>query len=153
MGILVSNTVFIIGVLVDSTLSLVFCIFALFVLVYYIRRRYKLYKEINRIPQELLILESYMNHLKNLKLTCIINNFIIIILVIEFIQYLSQFFMYIPSISYFVKEPEFNFHFLLEYNIYFSLFYITMSYLIIPVLSMMMDFLWLALGNMNINIL
>ena len=49
-----------------STVSFVFCVLALFVLVYYIRRRYKLYKEIKRIPKKLLILEEYKNHLKNL---------------------------------------------------------------------------------------
>ena len=78
-------------VLISSILCLIFCVFALFVLVYYKRRRYKLYKEINRIPQELLIREFYRNHLKNLKIMCIINNFIIVILVIEFILNLCEF--------------------------------------------------------------
>ena len=64
-------------VLILSIFCLIFCVLALFVSVYYIRRRYKLYKERNRIPQELLIMESYRNHLKNLKLKCIISNFII----------------------------------------------------------------------------
>ena len=58
--------------LIYSLFSIIFCVLALFVLVYYIRRRYKLYKEINRIPQELLIMESYRNHVKNLKIKCII---------------------------------------------------------------------------------
>ena len=55
-----------IGQLANSLLSLPFCVSALFVLVYYIRRRYKLYKEIKRIPKNLLILEEYKNHFKNL---------------------------------------------------------------------------------------
>ena len=92
-------------VLIYSILSTIFCILALFVLVYYIRRRYKLYKEINRIPQEMLINESYRNHLKNLKIKCLINNFIIVILVIEFIQNLCQFIDYFPYvINYIVKD-------------------------------------------------
>ena len=75
---------------ISSILCLIFCALVLFVLVYYIRRRYKLYKEINRIPQELLIMESYRNHLKNLKIKCIINNFIIVILVMEFNSILGK---------------------------------------------------------------
>ena len=126
-----------------SILSTIFCVLALFVLVYYIRRRYKLYKEINRIPQELLILESYRNHLKNLKITCIINNCIIVILVMELLQYFGQILMYSPYvIAYFVKE--FNIHFLKELQNYSSLFTLPIYCLLVPVLSMMMDFLWLA---------
>ena len=74
------NTVYVAIILILSILCLIFCVLALFVLVYYIRRRYKLYKETNRIPQELLIKESYRNYLKNLKIKCNINNFIIVIL-------------------------------------------------------------------------
>ena len=69
------NTVKTVDDLICSLLSIIFCVLALFVLVYYIQRRYKLYKEINRIPQELLIMDSYRNHLKNLKIKCIINKF------------------------------------------------------------------------------
>ena len=79
--------------LIYSILAIIFCVLALFVLVYYIRRRYKLYIERNRVPQELLIMESYRNHLKNLKIMCIINNFIIVIVIMEIIlnfgKYLS----------------------------------------------------------------
>ena len=124
-------------------LSIIFCVLALFVLVYYIRRRYKLYKEIKRIPQELLIKESYRNHLKNLKMKCIINNFIIVILVMEFIQNLSQFIVYFP---YFINNivKDFNFSSLIEVANYFMLVYLPIYNSIVPMLSMMMDFLWLA---------
>ena len=126
-----------------SILSTIFSVLALFVSVYYIRRRYKLYKEINRIPQELLIMESYRNHLKNLKITCIINNFIIVILVMEIILNFGQIFMYYPYlIEYFLKE--FNIHFLMELQNYTFLFTDLSNYSFVPVLSMMMDFLWLA---------
>ena len=139
-NIYTANTV---EVVILSIFSTIFCLLALFVLVYYIRRRYKLYKEINRIPQELLIMESYRNHLKNLKIKCIINNFIIVILVMELIQYFGQILMYSPYvIEYFVKE--FNIHFLTELQNYSSLFTIPIYYTLVPVLSMMMDFLWLA---------
>ena len=103
------NTVYVATILIVFSLSTIFCVLVLFVLVYYIRKRYKLYKEINRIPQEMLIKESYRNHLKNLKIKCIINNFIIVILVIEFIQNLCQFIHYFPCfINYFVKDFNFS---------------------------------------------
>ena len=131
--------------LVSSLLSLIFCVLALFVLVYYIRRRYKLYREIHRIPQELLIMETYRNHLKNLRLICIINNFIIVILVLEFVQNMGQFAIYFPYfIIYFVKETGFSIPFLLTVEKYSSLFTIPIYYSLVPLLSMFMDFLWLA---------
>ena len=139
------NTVKIVEALIYSLLSLIFCLFAQFVLVYYIRRKYKLHKEINRIPQEMLIIECYRNHLKNLKLKCIINNFIIVILAIEISQNLSQFCNYSPYlIIYFIKEPTFSFSSILEFRRYSALFFVPIYYLPLPVLCMLMDFLWLA---------
>ena len=124
-----------------SAVSFVFCILALFVLVYYIRRRYKLYKEIKRIPKNLLILEEYKNHLKNLKLKCIINNFITVILLIEIVLNVSQMMMYFPYwIIHYLKEfPLYK-----ELQYYSYLLNMTIRYSFVPVLSMMMDFLWLA---------
>ena len=84
------HTVMSIEDLIFSMLPIPFCLLTLFVLVYYERRRYKLYLEIKRVPQELLIMESYKNHLKNLKLKCVINNFIIVILVLEFVQNMGE---------------------------------------------------------------
>ena len=137
------NTVNIVEAVILSILSLIFCALILFVLVYYIRRRYKLYKERNRIPQELLIMESYRNHLKNLKIMCIINNFIIVALVMEFLQYFGQILVYPPYvIMYF--EREFDIHFLTQLQNYSFLFADPSIYSLIPVLSMMMDYLWLA---------
>ena len=124
-----------------SLLTLPFCVLALFALVYYIRRRYKLYKEIKRIPQDLLILEEYKNYLKNLKLKCIINNFIIVILMIEIAQNLSQFIVYFPYwiIDFLVECPLYW-----ELHYYSNLLYMPIRYSFVPVLSMVMDFLWLA---------
>ena len=137
------DTVNTVEVVILSILSLIFCVLALFVLVYYIRRRYKLYKEINRIPQELLIMESYRNHLKNLKIKCIINNFIIVILVIEFIQNLCEFVYCFPLfINYFAKD--FNFSSLMEIVNYSKLVYMSTYHSYVPVLSMLMNFLWLV---------
>ena len=130
-----------IGQLANSLLPFPFCVLALFVLAYYIRRRYKLYKEIKRIPKNLLILEEYKNHLKNLKLKCIINNFIIIILIIGIVQNVFQFIVYFPDwiIVFLVECPLY-----LELHYYSTLLYLPIRYSFVPVLSMMMAFLWLA---------
>ena len=137
------NTFYVATILSVFSLSTIFCVLVLFVLVYYIRRVYKLHKERNRIPQELLIKESYRNHLKNLKIKCIINNFIIVILVMEFILNLSQFICNFPYfITYIVKD--FNFSPFKEVEQYSYLVYISTYYSLVPVLSMLMDFLWLA---------
>ena len=122
-------------------LSPIFFVLALFTLVYYIRRRYKLYKEINRIPKDMLILEGYKNYLKNLKLKCIINNFIIVILLIEIAQNVCQFLAYFPAkIIVFLEECPLY----LKLQHYSILLYPTIRYSLVPVLSMMMGFLWLA---------
>ena len=141
------------GELANSLLPLPFCVLALFVLVYYIRRRYKLYKEIKRIPKDLLILEEYKNHQKNLKLKCIINNFIIddychychfiiiVILLIEIAQNVFQFILYFPAriIDFLVECPLYW-----ELQYYSYMLFLPIRYSFVPVLSMMMDFLWLA---------
>ena len=127
--------------LIYSLISFIFCVLALFVLVYYIRRRYKLYKEIKRIPKNLLILEEYKNHLKNLKLKCIINNFIIVILMIEIAQHVCQFILYFPDWTIdFLQECLLY----LELRYYSTLLSAIIRYSLVPVLAMMMAFLWLA---------
>ena len=69
-----------------TILPLPFCIITLFVLGYYIRRRYKLHQEIKRFPTELLFQESYQNHLKNLRIIAFVNNFVIVLLIFEFLD-------------------------------------------------------------------
>ena len=92
------NTVTAASLLILFLLSMILFVLVLFVLVYYIRRRYKLYKEINGIPQELLIKESYRNHLKNLKIYCVVNNFIIVIVLMEIMLNLCKFIQNLPYI-------------------------------------------------------
>ena len=141
MDLLIMNYVSEVELSIYSLLTLPFFVFALFALVYYIRRRYKLYKEINMIRKNLLILEEYKNHLKNLKVKCIINNFIIVTLIIEIAQNVFQFIAYLPSwmIDFLEECPLYK-----ELQYYSFLIYLPMRYSLVPVLSMMMDFLWLA---------
>ena len=60
-----------------------FVILSVAILVYYIRRRYKLYLEIKAITVEQLWFHSYQNHLKNLRIKAMIANFVILILLVE----------------------------------------------------------------------
>ena len=141
MDIQIINSASLVEISIYSLLILPFCVLALFALVYYIRRRYKLYKEIKRIPKDRLILEEYKNYLKNLKLKCIINNFIIIILMIEIAQNVCQFLAYFPYwIIDFLKDCPLYWELLFYSNMLFP----TIRCSFVPVLSMMMDFLWLA---------
>ena len=58
-------------------------------------------------------------------------------------MYFGQIFIYYPYvIEYFVKE--FNIHFLKELQNYSLLFYTPSYYSLVPVLTILMDFLWLA---------
>ena len=60
----------------------------------------------------------------------------------EFMLNFCEIFVYIPYvIKYFVKEPGLNIR---EIQSYSFLFYLPICYSLVPVLSMMMDFLWLA---------
>ena len=82
--------------LILSILLMIFCLLAVFTLCYYIRRRFKLYQEINRITQNLLFFEIYQNYRKNLTIQALIANFIIIILFLEIIENLMYFAFLFP---------------------------------------------------------
>ena len=131
--------------IIYSLFPLIFCILALFVLLYYIRRRYKLYKGINGSPSELLKMQSYKNHLKNLKIKCIINNFIIVIIAIELVQNLGQFMAYLPSwnLVFNIENANINtFMYTIQYYTYLIAMPIRFS--VVPVLCLLMNFLWLV---------
>ena len=131
--------------LIVPILSLPFCSLTLFVLAYYIRRRYKLYQEIKRIPQELLHKESYKNHLKNLKLKCIIHNFIIVILMLEFVRGLGYIICFLPDwFIDFAHESTDMLNFQLNIHKYSYLLLHPLAYSFVPLLSLLMNFLWLA---------
>ena len=82
--------------LILSILLRIFCLSAVSTLCYYIRRRFKLYQDINRITQDLLFFEIYQNYRKNLRIQALIANFIIIILLLEIIENLMYFAFLIP---------------------------------------------------------
>ena len=122
-----------------------FSLLTLFVLVYYVRRRYSLYGEIKRIPLELLYKESYRNHLKNLKLRCVIHNFIILVLAMELVQSIGYVVFYLPGLLIALR-PHTAWLYIIKGKIQFYIFEFLDPILssIVPVLSLMMNLLWLA---------
>ena len=121
------------------------CLLTLFALGYYIRRKYKLYQEIKRIPQEMLIMQSNKNHLKDLKIKCIINNFIIVILVLEFVQNMCEVIYFLPDwVLIFDAEYQSIVPFILAFLNKIEILVSSVRYTVAPVLCFMMKFLWLV---------
>ena len=134
-----------VGNIVETILAIPFCFFVLFILVYYIRRRYKLYQEKKRIPQELLLMESYQNHCKNLSIIGIINNFTIIILLLELIQNISFSVRRLPDwVELFDKENAGKFIFIFHVRSAIDIYIPGINVVLVPLLSMLMDYLWWA---------
>ena len=128
-----------------SIISFPLCLLTLFVLVYYVLRRYKLYREIKRFPQELFLKESYRNHLKNLRLKSIIHNFVIIILVLEFLRNIGYLLSSLPSwFIYFGKETSGMIDYQHNVEKFSDEYFVSKSYTFVPVLCLFMNFLWLA---------
>ena len=122
-----------------------FGLLTLFVLIYYVRRRYRLYQAIKRVPRELLYEESYRNHLKNLKLRCAIHNFIIIILGMELVRSIIYVIRFLPYYYYYFATPSKATEDLLGKVADISLLILDpITYTFVPLLSLLMKFLWLA---------
>ena len=133
------------AVVTQTILPIPLTFLTLFVLVYYIRRRYKLYKEIKRIPNELLSMQSYQNHRKNLKLHCIINNFVILLLLIELIQNIFDLNFIFSSCIYTLGLKLNSLSvFITKVARFDNIIFCTLNTSLVPVLSLLMDFLWLA---------
>ena len=127
--------------LILSILLMIFCYLAVFTLCYYIRRRFKLYQEINRITLDLLFFELYQNYRKNLRVQTLIANFIIIILVLEIIENLMYFAFLFPLwVAVFDNGqiPTPIYHPLLNYGL------LVIRIIITPVLTLLMNVLWLV---------
>ena len=139
------DKVFVIGNLFETILPIPFCFLTLFILIYYIRRRCSLYQEIKRIPRELLLMQSYQNHLKNLSIMAIINNFIIAILLFELIQNISFSMRRLPLwVELFDKENEEKFNFLINLRTAIDIYIPGMNVVLVPLLSLLMNYLWWA---------
>ena len=118
-----------------TILSSSFCLFASVVLIYYVRRRYLLHFEIKSISQDELMLQSFQNHRKNLRIKALISNFIIVIVVVEIVYIFSCLLSAIQALRPFrVLE---RFAFLLNYSLIISF------HCHLPILCMFLKVLWL----------
>ena len=119
-----------------------FCVLATLVLVYYIRRRYHLFLEIRQITVEQLWNPCFQNHLKNMKIKCMINNFVIILLFIEIVNNFFSFFICFKGWVQYYKLISFIENKTLYTAIYRITFISRICY--VPILCMVMRVLWLA---------
>ena len=125
------------------SISLLFCFNTLVVLVYFIRRRVRLGLEIRRIPADQMVRQEYKNYFMNLKTTIKITNFIILILTLELLE--NILFIQV-ELKPFVKQlsPGFLVHYLIKTYPYSVSLLFAMRLTYVPLLSLIMNFLWLV---------
>ena len=125
--------------------TILFCILALVVLCYYLRRRYFLIRDIKGISKDQLIIPDFQNHLKNLRIKYMITIFIIIILSLEILytfsslfldiqDYVSKFIIFNPVLSCLVSIVAQFFNYLSMIT----------GYIPIVVPCLLMKVLWIA---------
>ena len=111
-----------------------FCVLALAVLLFYVRKRYRIYLEIKEISREQLWYPNYQNYRKNLRIKAMIANFIIIIILVEVANNSTIFIDRILLLLDASKSIDY-----IVYNVRFI-----SKYSFIPILCMFLDVLWLA---------
>ena len=125
--------------------TLLFCILALVVLCYYVRRRYFLIRDIKGISKDQLIIPDFQNHLKNLKIKSMITIFLIIILTLEILYNFSSLILdiqyYIPKFLIFNPVLSCLFSIAAKFFNYLS---IITCYSQIAVPCLLMKVLWIA---------
>ena len=116
--------------------NIIFCVLALVVLYYYVRRRYYLFVEIQMITPEQLWSCSYQNHQKNLKIKAMISNFVIIILTVEISK---NFLSFINYILYWIFHS-------ITYEMHWMLLHLESIFLFsyVPILCLVLKVLWLV---------
>ena len=132
----------VIEICIIITLCFSFCLLASVVLIYYVRRRYLLHFEIKSISQDELMLQSFQNHRKNLRIKALISNFIIVIVLVEIVYSLS---FSVFSVFSLVVD-KFNCHHIRPMLRFEKIFLdlSIISYLChLPILSLLLKVLWL----------
>ena len=133
MNDILSSTAIIVAI-INICASFTFCLLASVILVYYIRRRYCLHLEINKISAENLWYANFQNHLKNLKIKATISNFVIIIIILEIVNNSSN---AISLICIFITSNEFLEKVIIHIALVSKLCYISL-------LSLLLQVMWLA---------
>ena len=118
-----------------------FLLVTLLVLGYYIRKRYRLYQEIKRVPPGLLFMENYKNHLKNLKVKSMVSTVIIVILIVEFLYNVTYILSKFPI---WLSQFGVNDQHLEVFQGYVSSVNVVLRLSFVPLLNFFMDLLWLV---------
>ena len=134
--------------IVLSVIPIPFCFFALTALIYYVKRRIKLYNMLRHITSEQMRETRYQMHIKNLKIKSMISNFVIIILVVEIVNNICFTLYFTPVwVEYFAEERD-NF---VEIYLFVDKFVTPASYLeqitgmlLVPILCLLLKVLWLT---------
>ena len=120
-----------------------FCLLVIIVLIYYVRKRFLLHKDIKFIRLENLGRISYENHLKNLQIKAVLSNFIIIILLLELKNNISSLIVFFPTLFFLVNNKRLiDSYSASEKHLIFLIEISQICY--IPVLALLMKVLWLA---------
>ena len=133
-----------------TVVPLPFCINTLIVLVYFIRRVIKLRQELKNIPLEKLIKQEYINYVMNMKIHLKISGFIIVILIFELFENVSFILFLLPNWGKVVDAGSSKSFRNISHssirNISNSSMYFAFStrLMYIPLLSLVMNFLWLV---------
>ena len=141
-----------IDTLILTVVPLPFCLMTVVVLGYFIRMRYKLYQEIRKVSVEALFKQSYKNHLKNLKIRSMIANAIIGVLILEFLQNIFYVIYLLPDWTLiFGENIRTKFANLFHIRSYVEIIVSPIRLSLVPILSMMMDLLWLVYRKYGYN--
>ena len=127
------NKTYSVATIIFFSVSIPFCVLAIFVFTFFIRKRYLLHKDIKHLRSEEMYLPNCQARLKNLKIKSTIANFVIAILFIEFISNSSN------SLQCFGNY--FHFNGIVKYPVF--LLQIT-SAAYVPLLCMLLRFLRLV---------
>ena len=125
------------------SIALLFCFNTLVVLVYFIRRRVRLSFEIRRIPAYQLVRQEYKNYFMNLRTTIKITNLIILILILEIIENL---FVTLTTLEY-VSQILLGVNYIFGFYVYANKLLGVIRLMYVPLLSLVMNFLWLVYRN------
>ena len=138
-------------VLINSLIPIPFCFLAFIALVYYVKRRLKLHRILNRLSIQQVREPTYQSDVKNLQIKSMIYNFVIIILIIEILNNSCYTTYLLPIWFGFLGVEQSNYIENFDYLITITqpawyLEQIT-GIILVPMLCLVLKVLWLAYHN------
>ena len=132
-----------IGLSILIILCFSFCLLASVVLIYYVRRRYLLHLDIKSISQDELMLQSFQNHRENQRIKALISNFIVIIVIIEILIYLSYSLLCINYLEEYSPTFKNRLRVLTKFSHIYKCINVISYFCHLPILSLLLKVLWL----------